>query len=152
MILPKPSTSNEVYVFSRKECALIRIGRHDGMLFVMLRAVMKINIAHVQIHQTSTFSRSRRPSTLNGLRFTRLVFGRHCVPLAPPRVAHRFPSPSPSPVRIKGIWHAWIEGESCYYSCMLRSLIYDCLHTSSKAVSGSAGTPLLWAHALALAC
>ena len=68
MILPNLSNANEALVFSRSEYALISIGR--GM-FVMLRAVTKSTIMHVQMHQIITLSRDRRPSTLGGLRFAR---------------------------------------------------------------------------------
>ena len=69
-MLPNPSNSTEAYVFSREEYALISIGR--GM-FVMLRAVMKINIMHLQMHQISTLSMGRRPSTLDGHYFARFA-------------------------------------------------------------------------------
>ena len=70
MMLPNPSNSNEAYVFSREECALIRI-RCGILSVVMLRAATKFNIMHVQMHQITTLSTDRRLSTLNGLRFAR---------------------------------------------------------------------------------
>ena len=70
MILPNPLNSNEAYVFSGDEYALISI-RHG--MFVMLRAATKFNIMHVQIHQIIALSTGRRPSALNGLLFAKLL-------------------------------------------------------------------------------
>ena len=68
MMLPNPSSSNEVFVFAEDEYALLSI-RHG--MFVMLRATMKFNIMDVQIHQIFTSSTGQRLSALNGLRFAK---------------------------------------------------------------------------------
>ena len=69
MMLPNPLNSNEAYVFSREECALIRI--RCGMSVMKLRAVMEFNIMHVQMHQITTLLMDQRLFTLNGLHFAR---------------------------------------------------------------------------------
>ena len=70
MMLPNPLNPNEAYVLSREEYILISI-RHG--MFIMLRAVTKINIMHVQIHQITTLLMGQRPSTLDGPCFARLA-------------------------------------------------------------------------------
>ena len=75
MILLNPTSSNEAYVFSREQYALITITR--GM-FVILRAATKTNTMDVQMHQTpmlSTLSTGQRQSTLNGPHCGKLASG-----------------------------------------------------------------------------
>ena len=68
-MLPNPLNSNETYVFSREEYALIRI--RCGMFVMKLRAEVKFNIMHIQMHQITILLMDQRLSILNGLHFAR---------------------------------------------------------------------------------